>query len=223
MALGDFLKMSDPERVEWYRRHKCYPTADIHGLALPRTQWLLNEHTQRPFTSFLDIGCHDGFTSRWLLDQPGFNVLIGIDPCIEAITTADRIIAGRPNAKKAVYIALGFEELPMSTQFDGVSFFETIEHFTPPQVKEAILYTHKALRRGGRAYVSTPDINGPVGRTNPDPAHINLFDEARLRAELAAILSETDAEQLTTFSQDGFIYARWERPAVFDVSLLEWR
>ncbi len=214
-ALGDFAKMTAAQRTAWYQGHECHPTLDGPASRLDRVAWLKEEHKKQPFSSFLDIGCHDGFTSRWLLREPNFNFLVGIDPCVAAIRAASKILLELSYPDKACYIAAGFEEVNIGTAFSGVSLFETLEHFTPSQVTQAVAFVYSHLRPGGSAYFCTPHVDRRWGRINPDPTHINLFDEEGLREAICSCLREAFSVEvaLNVFSKGDFIYAEFSRPA----------
>ncbi len=223
MVLGDLAVLSDAERAEWYRVRGCVPTPDEVANNIPRVAWLKKEHQSKPFTSFLDVGCHDGFASRWLLGTPECTLLVGIDPCVFAIECAEMLVTEAGYSKKAAYIAAGFEEIQLKTRFSGVCFFELIEHFTPAQVVASMEFVYDHLEVGGRAYFSTPHIDGKYGKKNPDAAHINLFDEHRLLAEIGSVLKNSfsispDEAQLRGTHVNDFIYVTFTRP-LFDAHL----
>jgi SAM-dependent methyltransferase len=212
MALGDFALMTNEERAEWYRTHKCAPTTDASAAGLARVQWLTQEHAKRPFRSFLDVGCHDGFVTRWLVDTIDFGTLIGIDPCVDAIKYADTSIQNRSSPEKAVYFACGYSDFKPETQFDGVCFFEALEHFPYDECVRILEYLHARIKLGGRAYICTPHIDGRWGKSNPDPAHINLFDPQKLEQLFAGPSNiRNDTPNIFCDKNNDYIYASWEK------------
>lgn len=180
--LGAFAKMSKSERLAWYGQHECHPTSDISAARLQRVQWLKQHNSDIPFIRVLDIGCHDGFVTRWLLNDlwDECQVVIGVDPCEAAITLAETQLDKVDHPEKAKYIVGSFEDFENGSEaYDVVVAFEFIEHITPEDVDKLLTIMDSHLAPGGRAFITTPDIDGPFGRTNPDPGHINLYSKER--------------------------------------------
>ena len=181
MGLGDLARLNNAERLEYYKTHGFNGATD-NALAhnLERVRWLKGEHAAKPFFKFLDLGCHDGFITRWMLDSFSFGCLVGIDPNEQAIRAAELMLASTTAPEKGVYINSGFETVKLVTLFDGVSSTEMIEHFTQEEGEGIIKYMWDHLAPEGRGFICTPNIDGRWGRTNPDEHHINLFGMAHL-------------------------------------------
>lgn len=196
------------KREEWYQNHECHPTSLKIADTLERVQWLQAEYQADPFRRVLDIGCHDGFSTRWLLRTQHLSYLLGVDLCESAIATARTLAKGAPHPDRADYRELNFKEIPHKPgRFDVVVGFELIEHLENEDAREFLQIMHKHLCPGGRAFVTTPHIDGPYGRSNPDPAHINLFTASRLAA---MIESELDVLPLV-LEVSGAIWAAWNK------------
>jgi SAM-dependent methyltransferase len=94
----------------------------------------------RPPERVLDLGASDGRFGRRLPEGVVYETL-DVDPMV-----------------KARYRS--FDEVP-SGAFDVVSCFETIEHLTLDEACALLAGAARALRAGGRLYVSTPNIHHP--------------------------------------------------------------
>ena len=195
------------KREEWYRTHECHPTSLEIANTIGRVQWLQLEDRERPFRRVLDIGCHDGFSTRWLLASPSLTYLLGVDLCESAITAARELAHGAPR-NVWDYREIGFNEIPHKPgRFDVVVGFELIEHLEDEDARELVRVMHAQLCVGGRGYITTPHIDGPYGRSNPDPGHINLFDTEGLEKLL---LEELEQEVLVRRVGDA-IWAVWNK------------
>lgn len=157
-----------------------------------------------PFSKVLEIGCHDGFITRWMLSHPRPpDILVGIDPSEHAIDTA-RVMAGQEIAPldRSVYLKASWEELyedmdavirrdsgrwmlskdfRIPDKWDMIVCFEMIEHI---EVREAInLVTwmkHRLRDRKSVALICTPSADGQWGVMNPDKHHISLYTQQEL-------------------------------------------
>lgn len=182
--LGEFNSMTKAEREAWYKEHKCHPTDDGRAAHLKRVQLLKRANSLKPIKKILDIGCHDGFTTRWLLGflWDEFEKLVAFDPSEHAIQCAKDQLATVTHPEKAEYLCGVFDDFKFDEDFDVVVAFELIEHLDPADATKLLKYMWNLLPIGGRAFLSTPDIDGRWGKTNPDPSHINLFDSDRLHS-----------------------------------------
>jgi cyclopropane fatty-acyl-phospholipid synthase-like methyltransferase len=94
----------------------------------------------RPPERVLDIGASDGRFGRRLAEGVRYETL---DPDLEV--AADH---------------RSFADVPPGA-YDVVTCFETIEHLTLPEACAMLAGAARALRRGGRLYVSTPNVHHP--------------------------------------------------------------
>lgn len=192
-------------REAWYRSHDCYPTCTETALRIDRVKWLVEECRRQPFRRVLDVGCHDGFSTRWLLSDPGI-YLFGIDLCKKAVAAA----RAQAKGSSADYRELSYTEIPHKPgRFDVVIVFEIIEHLEDSDARELLRIVQAQLSPGGRAYLTTPHIDGPYGQGNDDPSHINLFDQARLES---MIREETGEEPVLRVNEQA-IWAAWRKDA----------
>lgn len=189
--LGSISVLTPEQRLEYYQKHTCHPTPGEAGEGLERVKWLKRMFDAEPMSTFLDLGCNDGFTTRWMVDKPNFISLVGVDPGIEQIKWAKQHIIDRNNWKKAEYYCMGYQEYELETKrrpmweaFDGVSCFEMIEHFTKEEALDLLKFIKRMLAPNGRAFVNTPNIDGRWGRTNPDPHHLVLYDVPLLESTI---------------------------------------
>jgi len=190
-VLGAMSSLSAEERLQYYRDHLCkHPTSNFHARRFSRVRWLMEESMKQRFTTFLDIGCHDGFVTRWMVDEPGFQELVALDPSIDAIRCAYEALKETRCPEKAVYLSVPYEHFKPPRMFSGISAFELLEHFTMPEGVELLRYVHEYLEPGGRAYICTPNIEGEWGRTNPDPHHLTLYDAETLHDLIEATVGE---------------------------------
>lgn len=189
MALGDWKHLSRKQRLEKIKVHGCVPTPDPLALRLLRVLWLHHIHYAfglfDPWKRVLDIGCHDGFVTRWLVDEPSVETLVGIDICEQSIVWAQELVKVRAHPEKAHYIHddwMTNKEVRELELFDAIVCFELIEHLDLEETTALFKFIDEHLELGGGALITTPNIEGPVGETNADEQHINLFSLKRLEA-----------------------------------------
>jgi 2-polyprenyl-3-methyl-5-hydroxy-6-metoxy-1,4-benzoquinol methylase len=197
--------MTMAERRALYSKHRNAPTTDSEARQLSRVQWLFREMPRIKPKSVLDIGCESGFVTRWMVDEPYMQALIGIDPCEFSIENAKKLIKKRAQHQKAFYTTVGWEDdvnqllsqmTPGKTFANGaetIVCFEVIEHFLPDEGVELIRKIDSLLAPGGTAFLCTPDVKGRFGETNPDPWHLKLYGRAEL-TELVQDATESDPE-----------------------------
>lgn len=199
--LGAISEYGRIARDAYYAEHKVDMPAD-NGRArcIERVQWLMDEAKAKRFKTFLDLGCHDGFTSRFLVDEIGFQTLVGVDISKDAINWCFEHLKSQRNPGKAFYVACGYDKLITPCKFDGVSCFEMIEHFTLEEAAEIVKFMHSHLSSAGRGYLCTPNISGKWGSCNPDPHHIVLYS----KETLTDLVSKTIGKSLQfwKYSQD---------------------
>ena len=118
------------------------------------------------------------------------------------------MIVGAPLKSRADYRELNFAEIPHKPgRFDVVVGFELIEHLEDANARELLRVMHTQLCVGGRAFLTTPHIDGAYGSINPDPAHILLFDTPMLENMLR---EELELEPLVR-DRGGSLWAAWRK------------
>ncbi len=205
------------ERDQFYAESKCVPTTCERALGLPRVRWLQKANAAKPFRNVVDLGCHDGFSSRWLLNSPHLDTLTGVDLCEEAVSHANRMKEDKIFPELGTYYCdsiFAFEEpelniAPSVCAFDAVVCFELIEHFPPEESRRLLRLVHKLLSEGGRAFLTTPHVDGPFGKNNPDPAHIHFFDEEKI----AQWIKEETGAEAEVVNIQGILHALWKKEA----------
>lgn len=193
------------QREEHYKNKPCPPeerTPDENAVRLGRVAHLQYWHALENYTDVLDIGCKDGFATRFFLDDPDACVT-GIDLCEEAIEAAIAAVKDYPN-QNCRYIASHYEDWDNHHLYDCVVAFEIIEHLPYVEGQSLIKYMSKSC--GGRCFLSTPDEDGPWGRDNPDPEHICLYSPERL----ASALQEAGVGEFQIEKFHGLLIANWE-------------
>ena len=130
------LKMDTlDQREHFYVNHTCFPTTDQQAAQIGRVQWLRSANEAEPFRRVLDIGCHDGFVTRWLLGSPFLEKLLGIDLCAHAIRCAWKLSGAHP---KVEYRELRFTEVTPGLTFDTIVAFELIEHLDDADARQLV-------------------------------------------------------------------------------------
>ena len=185
-VLGAWAELTREERMEKIRTHRCNPTPDALTVRLLRIVWLHHVHhtfkVSSPWKRVLDIGCHDGFATRWMVDEPNIEKLVGIDLCEHAVCWANELIKTRKHPEKATYELGDWMKAEIDEPFDAVVCFELLEHLDNDEIEELFFFIDRAVSPGGVLLLTTPNIDGPVGKSNPDEQHINLFSPERLEA-----------------------------------------
>ena len=181
------------ERDHYYANLLCKRScSDKEARELSRVRWLMEEAKKQRFTNFLDIACHDGFVTRWMVDEPEFEFLLGVDPCGDAIRNAMKSVLSRRNAHKASYLCMPYQKLRKfcdhEVLFSGVSAFEFIEHLTVPEGEQLITAMYLRLKLGGRGYICTPNKPGRWGDSNPDKHHITLYTKESLEYSIDRVV-----------------------------------
>jgi 2-polyprenyl-3-methyl-5-hydroxy-6-metoxy-1,4-benzoquinol methylase len=103
----------------------------------------------------LDVGCGSGVIAAYLGQSPKTRVL-GIDANPEAVTFADYRFAAANIAFRQGYVD---EELCADASADKAYCLEVIEHMPLQQGRRLLTQMHRALRRGGRALITTPNYS----------------------------------------------------------------
>lgn len=200
--------VSTEERDQFYTDSKCVPTPCDRAIGLPRVRWLHQQNNMKPFHRVVDLGCHDGFSTRWLLNSPHLEQLVGVDLCEEAIHHAKRLKEEKIFPELSHYHCESiFENSLVHGFFDVVVCFELIEHMVPEDSRKLIRVCHELLVPGGRAFMSTPHIDGHFGESNPDPAHIHFFTEETL----AEWVKEETGASATVVDIQGILHCLWTK------------
>lgn len=184
--LGDFAKYDLKERTRKYaEEQEVNFLSDREALSIPRVRWLREENVRLPFREVLDVGCHDGFTTRWLAESSDLEELIGLEPCKPACKMAEEAVAHLSGCMH--YVPVGWESYVDPEPFDVVVCYELLEHFTADEGRDLLKFLKHSCTPDGRIYLSTPNRNGAFGSTNDDPCHIQLYDNYDLAELLAEI------------------------------------
>ncbi len=147
----------------------------------------------------LDIGCGEGFGSRYLFDNGAVEVLgIDIDP--QLIERAkDKY--GRDGVEFAAQRA---EELDHHTKkFDLVTCFQVLEKSTNPD--QLLHQIHKILNSGGEAVIST--VNrvrfSNLTEAPAEASHVAEFDEIEFKAMIKRHFGKAEFHSLVC-TRDGY-------------------
>lgn len=150
--------------------------------------------------NILDLGCHDGFVGRWVMDQMPDAKLYGVE--LNAMAATRAIKRGysqiaSDSAERADQIAANAGWPAM----DAVVLFELIEH--APDMDALLTAAESTLRPGGRVYVSTPD--GCFG-TGSNPHHLramramDVADLVRKRGTINDLISGPDGVTVCAYT-----------------------
>lgn len=150
--------------------------------------------------NILDLGCHDGFVGRWVMDQMPEAKLYGVE--LNAMASNSALKRGYVNvamdsAERADQIAANADWPAM----DAVVLFELLEH--APDMDELLTAAENTLRPGGRVYVSTPD--GCFG-TGSNPHHLramramDVADLVRRRGTINNLISGPDGVTVCSYT-----------------------
>ncbi len=187
--LGAWANKTLQQRTKLYRhQQKTTYCPDARAATFERVLWLKDENLQCPFRRVLEVGCHDGFATRWLAKSPAMKVVMGVDPCEQAI---DNAIDNAPD-ERFFYDAIGFEECDWAgaEPYDIVVCFEVLEHFLPEECMRLVEWMLWQAEPGARLYFCTPNVDGVFGEENADCCHINLFSAEALGTLLAEVLPD---------------------------------
>lgn len=190
--LGGIRVLSKEAREKYYSDHKCMqPCTDDMAKTVERCRWLMYESLRLRFKKFISIACHDGGMERWMVDEFGFEKLVGMDLSFDAIQVARQMIQHRLHPEKAEFICCPYEEYTEGKgTWDGCSAFELIEHFPDEENVKLFNYMQEMVRPGGHLFICTPNDDGIWGSGGPvkniDPHHINLFTVEKLHKFIEA-------------------------------------
>lgn len=213
MGLGELGALTQEEREDFYRNRICVPTPTFGADVIERAQWFQVHANLEQYPTVLDIGCHDGFVTRWLGSAEFPCRVVGIDPCQAAIAAAHELAAKEAHPDRLEYFQGTWQEHEAqcrSETFAAVVAFELIEHFPEDEIKELLRFMDRKMVTGSQAFITTPEISGQWGSINPEREHITLFSAETLTTLLESTLGVTPAIEL---SQGGLLSAWWEKCA----------
>lgn len=211
--LGALGKLDQAGRDAFYSDCEYNPTPTALAYNLARVQWLLIENEKKPFKKVLDLGCNDGFCTRWLLNGPFIETLVGIDLNEPAIEGANKLLEEIRFPECATYYCMSWEDYMDQHQgFDVVVASELIEHFPEEGARKLLNTVDYFLEPGGRAFMTTPHVDGRWGKSNPDPAHIFLLNPI----EVSTLVKEELGYACFVETVDEIIHFSFEKPGVPD-------
>jgi 2-polyprenyl-3-methyl-5-hydroxy-6-metoxy-1,4-benzoquinol methylase len=210
------------ERRAMYSKVRSAPATDREARELERVRWLFREMPRIKPAAVLDIGCESGFITRWMVDEPYVNVLVGVDPCEFSIEHARSLVKKRTNPVKAHYYSFGWEDVENISKcfedglvetlgrglWDAVICFEVIEHFLSEEGIKLIEKIQLMLAPGGTAFLCTPAAEGRYGLNNPDPWHLKIYDWVEL---CNLVQSTTGATPVPERGDPDFIMLSWKK------------
>ena len=127
MTLGKLGELNQSERDQFYSDCEYHPTPTNAAFALTRVQWLFRENEKKPFHNVLDLGCNDGFCTRWLLNGPFIESLIGIDLNKPAIEGANKFLQTVRFPDCGAYLCMSWDDYSTTIPFDVVVASELID------------------------------------------------------------------------------------------------
>jgi 3' terminal RNA ribose 2'-O-methyltransferase Hen1 len=97
----------------------------------------------------LDLGCGEGRLLRMLMDEPGFDEVVGMDVSHRSLEVAaerlklDRLPAGRRERIRLIHGSLMYRDRRLEG-FDAAAVVEVVEHMDPPRLAafERVLWQH---------------------------------------------------------------------------------
>ena len=174
--VGGIRVLSRQDREKYYHEHPCAQAcSDAMAKTIDRVKWLMHERLRLRFKTFLALGCPDGGMERWLVDEFGFEKLVGTDISFDAIQVARQMIQHRLHPEKAEYRCCSYIEFTEGEgTWEACSTFELYEHLPPDEAKEMLAYMNRMLCPGGTGFICTPNKAGCWGESNLDVHHLNL-------------------------------------------------
>ncbi|KAF6245764.1 class I SAM-dependent methyltransferase [Nitrosopumilus sp. b2] len=128
------LLRSDPlidenELKQLYFDSECTYTNENENLPLKKTYGIYFSNVLKNYdvktTSFLDIGCSNGFILEQALEF-GFKNVVGVEPSKDAIDQAS------PSIKPLIINGMFDKTMFPNKQFDMITFFQTFDHISEP-------------------------------------------------------------------------------------------
>lgn len=97
-----------------------------------------------------DMACGSGYGSMMLLEK--CDEVYSVD--IDSITIDE--VAKRYQNENIKFVVGDLLNLQVENKFDKIVSFETLEHFTPEDLRKVLINFHRALKEGGVLIFSTP-------------------------------------------------------------------
>jgi len=148
----------------------------------------------RPGDTVLDAACGLGYGSHVLASLSPAARIIGIDLSDWAVEFARRNYSSDRVDFCCGSLPEALNSMP-NASVDFVVSLETLEHVTDPQALLAAF--ERVLKPGGRIFVSVPNDWSDETGEDPNPHHLQVYDWARVREELAAHFMIESAWSLT--------------------------
>ena len=118
---------------------------------------IIEDCLEYPPKNFLDVGCGNGHTIKYLKEYWKETTFYGFDLSQEAINVAK---AKLPD----VNLRVGFlDEMEYSLQFDCISLLGVIEHFE--NLEESLSQLYRMLSKDGIVYIEAPNCLSYEGST----------------------------------------------------------
>ncbi|MCG2768916.1 MAG: class I SAM-dependent methyltransferase [Anaerolineae bacterium] len=129
--------------------------------------------------SWLDVCCGQGYGTAILKEAHPSSYVMGIDKEAEVLWKA------REEYKSCDFLVADVIQRPFTKQFDIITFFEALEHFSFDQGKAVLSWLKDVLAPGGTLILSTPeDI-----RADHNPFHISEWTIEALQGVLESLFS----------------------------------
>jgi SAM-dependent methyltransferase len=143
---------------------------EAYGTDIGQNSWLTVDEYERLIPSLvltaadhvLEVACGSGGPARWVAHATGCTI-VGIDVNAHAIATAQKLIAGTPEAPRVSFrLADANAPLPFEDDsFDGLICIDSMNHF--PDRLAVLKEWRRVLRPGRRALFTDPVvITGPI-------------------------------------------------------------
>ena len=153
--------------------------ADAHT-----ARYALAAEYARPGDVVLDVACGYGYGAAIIAGSSSAGRVVGVDLSDQSIAYAtDNYGTGDGRVSFRAGDAQDLSFLP-DASVDLVASFETIEHIPhPDRLLDEVL---RVLKPGGRLVCSVPNRWVDHTGRDPNPYHLHVYDEARLRGELSS-------------------------------------
>lgn len=153
------------------------------------------EHIDKDeFTNILDAACGVGYGSKFLSENPNFNV-VGIDKSVEALKIAEKNFSNK-NINFIEDDCETFSNSSLQKPFDIIVSFETLEHLKEPKLFLKNCFLN--LKENGKLIISTPNklVTSPDGKIE-----WKFHEKEYLPKELYELLVENGFSNIKIFGQ----------------------